>query len=100
MARGPPWPGLIAAVTVKGRRGDTVVADDEYIRHDSSIETMARLRPAFTKDGTVTAGNASQQNDASAACLVVAEDKLEELGLEPIGYFTGWAAAGCEPTPR
>ena len=49
------------------------------------------------KDGTVTAGNASQQNDAAAACLVVAEDKLAELGLEPMGYLVGWAAAGCEP---
>ncbi len=49
------------------------------------------------KDGTVTAGNASQQNDAAAACLVVAEDKLKELGLEPMGRLVGWAAAGCDP---
>ena len=56
----------IVAVTVKGRKGDTVVADDEYIRHDSSIETMAKLRPAFSKDGTVTAGNASGINDGAA----------------------------------
>jgi len=50
------------------------------------------------KDGTVTAGNASQQNDAAAACLVVAEDKLAELGLEPMGFLVGWAAAGCDPS--
>jgi acetyl-CoA C-acetyltransferase len=49
------------------------------------------------KDGTVTAGNASQQNDAAAACLIVAEDKLEELGLTPMGYLVGWAASGCDP---
>lgn len=50
------------------------------------------------RDGTVTAGNAAQQNDAAAACLVVAEDKLDELGLTPAGWFEGWAAAGCEPS--
>lgn len=49
------------------------------------------------KGGTVTAGNASQQNDAAAACLIVAEDQLDKLGLTPLGYLTGWAAAGCEP---
>ena len=60
------------------------------------LETLAKLRPLM-KDGTVTAGNASQQNDAAAACLVVAEDQLPKLGLEPIGFLVGWAAAGCEP---
>jgi acetyl-CoA C-acetyltransferase len=61
------------------------------------METLGRLR-AIEKDGVVTAGNASQQNDAGAACLVVAEDKLEELGLEPMGFFHSWAAAGCDPS--
>ncbi|MER7367988.1 hypothetical protein ABT353_35310, partial [Nonomuraea wenchangensis] len=69
---------------------------DEGIRPDSDVETLARLR-TITPGGTVTAGNSSQQNDAAAACLVVAEDKLDELGLEPLGFLVGWAAAGCEP---
>ena len=60
------------------------------------MESMARLKP-LTEGGIVTAGNASQQNDAAAACLVVAEDKLAELNLEPMGYLVGWAAAGCHP---
>ena len=60
-------------------------------------ESLGKLKP-LEKDGVVTAGNASQQNDAAAACLVVAEDKLEELGLEPMGWMVGWAAAGCEPS--
>src|SRR5439155_4216493 len=59
--------------------------------------TLGKLRPVL-KDGTVTAGNASQQNDAAAACLVVAEDKLAELKLQPAAYLVGWAAAGCEPS--
>jgi acetyl-CoA C-acetyltransferase len=57
---------------------------------------LARLKPVL-KGGTVTAGNASQQNDAAAACLVVAEDRLAELGLEPLAWFGGWASAGCDP---
>ena len=61
----------IVPVTIKGRKGETVVADDEYIRHDASIETMARLRPAFSKDGTVTAGNASGINDGAAALVLM-----------------------------
>ena len=61
----------IAPVTVKGRKGDVVVSDDEYIRHDSNMETMAKLRPAFSKDGTVTAGNASGINDGAAALVLM-----------------------------
>jgi len=87
----------LVPVTVPQRRGDPVVfAHDEGVRKDASLESLAALRPLA--DGVVTAGNASQQNDAAAACLVVAEDKLEELGLEPMGYLVGWAAAGCEPS--
>jgi acetyl-CoA C-acetyltransferase len=70
---------------------------DEGIRPDTTTATLAKLR-TVTAGGTVTAGNSSQQNDAAAACLVVAEDRLEELGLEPIGYLEGWAAVGCEPS--
>jgi acetyl-CoA C-acetyltransferase len=88
----------VVAVEVPQRRGDPLVFDrDEGVRPDTTPETLARLR-TITPDGTVTAGNSSQQNDAAAACLVVAEDRLEALGLEPIGYLVGWAAVGCEPS--
>ena len=87
----------ITPLEVPQRKGDPIIFDkDEGIRPDSSMETLARLRPIM-KDGTVTAGNASQQNDAAAACLVVREDKLEELGLTPMAFLVGWSAAGCEP---
>lgn len=88
----------LVPVSVPQRRGEPVIFDrDEGIRSDATPESLAQLR-VLEKDGVVTAGNASQQNDAAAACLVVAEDKLEELGLEPIGWFHSWAAAGCEPS--
>ncbi len=87
----------IVPVSVPQRKGDPVIVNrDEGVRGDTTVEKLAALRPLM-KDGTVTAGNASQQNDAAAACLVVAEDKLQELGLEPMGYLVGWAAAGCDP---
>tara|TARA_R110002072_G_scaffold7773_7_gene41602 strand:+ start:7778 stop:8971 length:1194 start_codon:yes stop_codon:yes gene_type:complete len=87
----------LVPVSVPQRRGEPkIFAMDEGVRNDVSLESMAALRPL--ESGVVTAGNASQQNDAAAACLVVAEDKLEELGLAPMGYLTGWAAAGCEPS--
>ena len=80
-----------------GKGGDPVLfAHDEGYRADATMESLGALRPL--EGGVVTAGNASQQNDAGAACLVVAEDKLEELGLEPIAWFHSWAAAGCEPS--
>ncbi|WNG83524.1 acetyl-CoA C-acetyltransferase [Mycobacterium sp. ITM-2016-00316] len=88
----------IVAVDVPQRRGDPIVfGRDEGVRPDTTMESLARLRTLQT-GGTVTAGNSSQQNDASAACLVVAEDRLEALGLEPIGFLEGWAAVGCEPS--
>jgi acetyl-CoA C-acetyltransferase len=88
----------IVPVSVPQRKGDALVVDrDEGVRADASREAMAKLR-AVMKDGIVTAGNACQQNDAAAACLVVAEDKLAELGLEPNAWLIGWAAAGCEPS--
>jgi len=87
----------IVQVEVPQRRGDAVlVSRDEGVRPDSTPETLGKLR-TIMPGGTVTAGNASQQNDAAAACLVVAEDQLETLGLEPLGYLVGWAATGCEP---
>jgi acetyl-CoA C-acetyltransferase len=88
----------IVPVSVPQRKGDALVVErDEGVRADASREAMAKLR-AVMKDGTVTAGNACQQNDAAAACLVVAEDKLAKLGLEPTAWLVGWAAAGCEPS--
>ena len=88
----------IAPVAVPQKRGDPVMfRQDEGVRADATAESLGKLKP-LEKDGVVTAGNASQQNDAAAACLVVAEDKLAELGLEPMGWFVGWAAAGCEPS--
>lgn len=88
----------VVPVTVPQRRGEPrVVATDEGVRPDSTPETLAKLRP-ITPGGTVTAGNASQQNDAASACLLVAEDRLDDLGLTPIGYLNGWAAAGCDPS--
>jgi acetyl-CoA C-acetyltransferase len=88
----------LVPVPVPQRKGDPVMfARDEGIRADATPESLALLKP-LEKGGVVTAGNASQQNDAAAACLVVAEDKLEELGLEPMGYLHSWAAAGCDPS--
>ena len=88
----------VVPVSVPQKRGDPIMfAKDEGVRPDATAESLGALR-AIEKGGVVTAGNASQQNDAGAACLVVAEDKLAELGLEPMGWFVGWAAAGCEPS--
>jgi acetyl-CoA C-acetyltransferase len=87
----------LVPVSVPQRKGDPVIfAHDEGYRADATAESLGALRPL--EKGVVTAGNASQQNDAAAACLIVAEDKLEELGLEPIAYFHSWAAAGCDPS--
>ncbi|MFU8817011.1 MAG: acetyl-CoA C-acetyltransferase [Pseudomonadales bacterium] len=87
----------VVPVTVPQRRGEPLVLErDEGVRDDASMDALSRLRPLMD-GGIVTAGNASQQNDAAAACLVVAEDKLAELGLEPDGWFVAWAAAGCHP---
>ncbi len=87
----------IVPVPVPQRRGDPVIfARDEGIRADIDLDSLAKLRPIM-KGGTVTAGNACQQNDAAAACLVVAEDQLARLGLEPLGFLAGWAVTGCEP---
>ncbi len=87
----------VVPVEVPQRRGDPVRFDrDEGVRPDSSVSTLAGLRP-ITAGGVVTAGNSAQQNDAAAACLVVAEDRLDELGLVPVAFLAGWTAVGCEP---
>lgn len=87
----------IAPVEIPQKRGEPLVfAKDEGFREDATLESLAALRPL--EGGVVTAGNASQQNDAAAGCLVVAEDKLAELGLEPLLWFHSWSAAGCDPS--
>lgn len=87
----------LVPVSVPQRKGEPIIFDhDEGYRADATLESLSKLRAL--EGGVVTAGNASQQNDAAAACLIVAEDKLEELGLEPIAYFHSWAAAGCDPS--
>ncbi len=88
----------IVPVTIKGRKGDTVVSDDEYIRHDSSPETMAKLRPAFSKDGTVTAGNASGINDGAAALIVMSAKEAARRGLTPLARIASFATAGVDPS--
>ena len=88
----------IVPVQVPQRKGDPILfSQDEGFRADATPESLGKLR-ALMPNGTVTAGNASQQNDASAACLIVAEDKLAELDLTPMATLVGWAAAGCEPS--
>ena len=87
----------IAAVTVKSRKGDIEVTQDEYIRHDTSAESMARLRPAFSKDGTVTAGNASGINDGAAAVILMTATEASKRGLTPLARIAGFATAGVDP---
>lgn len=88
----------LVVVEVPQKRGEPVIfSQDEGFRADATPESLAKLRPLET-DGVVTAGNASQQNDAAAACLVVAEDKLDELGLTPIAWLHSWAVSGCDPS--
>lgn len=87
----------VVPVPVPQKRGEALrVERDEGLRPQTTPEILAKLRPVMA-GGTVTAGNAAQQNDAAAACLIVAEDKLDALGLTPLGFLVGWAAAGCEP---
>ncbi len=87
----------IVPVTIKGRRSETVVSDDEYIRHDASLETMTRLRPVFSKDGTVTAGNASGINDGSAILILMSGAEAERRGLTPLARIASFATAGVDP---
>ena len=88
----------LVPVSVPQSRGDAILVDkDEGVRGDANPAQMAALKPLM-KGGVVTAANSSQQNDAAAACLIVAEDKLASLNLEPLGFLVGWAAAGCDPS--
>jgi acetyl-CoA C-acetyltransferase len=87
----------IAPVTVKGRKGDTVVDTDEYIRHEVDLASMTKLRPAFSKEGTVTAGNASGINDGAAAVVVMSAAEAKRRGLTPLARIASFATAGVDP---
>ncbi|WP_299352454.1 acetyl-CoA C-acetyltransferase [uncultured Shimia sp.] len=88
----------ITPFTVKTRKGDIVVESDEYIRHGANIEAMAKMRPAFTKDGSVTAANASGLNDGAAGALVMTADEAEKRGIEPLARIASYATAGLDPS--
>ena len=87
----------IAPVTIKGRKGDTIVDQDEYIRHGATLESVSGLRPAFAKDGSVTAANASGLNDGAAALVLMSADEAAKRGLKPLARIASWANAGVEP---
>ncbi len=88
----------ITPVTIANRKGDITVDADEYIRHGATMDAMAKLRPAFTKDGTVTAANASGLNDGAAAVLLMSADEAEKRGLEPLARIASYATAGLDPS--
>ncbi len=88
----------IIPFTVSTRKGDTVVDSDEYIRAGATIEAMQKLRPAFSKEGTVTAGNASGLNDGAAAVLLMSEDEAKKRGLTPLATIKSFATAGLDPS--
>ena len=88
----------IIPFVVKTRKGETVVDQDEYIRHGATIEAMQKLRPAFAKDGSVTAANASGINDGAAAVLVMSEEEAAKRGLTPIARIASYATAGLDPS--
>jgi acetyl-CoA C-acetyltransferase len=87
----------IAPVTIKGRKGDTVVDTDEYIRHESDIAAMQKLKPAFSKDGTVTAGNASGINDGAAVLVLMSAEEAGRRGITPLARIASFATAGVDP---
>jgi acetyl-CoA C-acetyltransferase len=88
----------VIAFTIKTRKGDIVVDKDEYIRLGATIENMQKLRPAFTRDGSVTAGNASGINDGAAAVLLMSADEAEKRGIEPLARIASYATAGLDPS--
>ncbi|MFC7054078.1 acetyl-CoA C-acetyltransferase [Hansschlegelia quercus] len=88
----------IAPVTVSSKKGDVVVDQDEYIRHGATLESVAKLRPAFSKDGTVTAGNASGINDGAAALVVTSASRASSKNLKPLARIVSWAQAGVDPS--
>ncbi|MFN3573391.1 MAG: acetyl-CoA C-acetyltransferase [Phenylobacterium sp.] len=87
----------IVPVTIKGRKGDTVVDQDEYIRHGVTMDSVSGLRPAFNKEGSVTAANASGINDGAAALVVMSAEEAQARGLKPLARIASWAHAGVDP---
>jgi acetyl-CoA C-acetyltransferase len=87
----------IAPVVVKGRKADVVVDKDEYLKPDTTLEALAKLRPAFAKDGTVTAGNASGINDGAAALIIMTADEAARRSITPLARIVSWATAGVDP---
>jgi acetyl-CoA C-acetyltransferase len=87
----------IIPVTIKTRKGDIVVSDDEYIRHGATMESMTKLRPAFDKEGSVTAANASGINDGAAAVVLMTADEAAKRGIVPMAKIVSWATAGVDP---
>ena len=87
----------IVPVTVKGRKGDTIVDTDEFPRHGTTIESLSGLRPAFAKDGTVTAGNASGINDGAAALVLMSAEEAQKRGITPLATIKSWATTGVDP---
>ena len=88
----------VVPFTIKTRKGDIVVDKDEYIRHGATLENMQKLRPAFTKDGSVTAANASGINDGAAGVLLMSADNAEKRGIQPLARIASYATAGLDPT--
>ena len=87
----------ILPVTIQDRKKEWIFDQDEGVKPDTTLESLAKLRPAFKKEGRVTAGNSSTINDSGAALLIVSEDKLQELGLKPLAEIISYASAGCDP---
>jgi acetyl-CoA C-acetyltransferase len=88
----------ITPVTVKGRKGDVIVSSDEYPKPDTTMEILGKLRPAFAKDGSVTAGNASGINDGAAAVVVMTAAEAAKRGITPLARIVSWATAGVDPS--
>jgi acetyl-CoA C-acetyltransferase len=88
----------ICAVTIAGRKGDVIVSDDEYIKKGVTLDSVQKLRPAFAKDGTVTAANASGINDGAAVLILMSAAEAASRGLEPLARIASWATAGVDPT--
>ena len=87
----------IVPVTIETRKGNVVVDQDEYIRAGTTLDALAKLRPAFSKDGTVTAGNASGINDGAAAVVLMSAEEAKRRGLQPLARIVSWATAGVDP---
>jgi acetyl-CoA C-acetyltransferase len=88
----------IVPVTIKSRKGDVVVTDDEYIKDGVTLESVAKLRPAFDKEGTVTAGTASGINDGAAAVVLMTLEEAKKRGIKPLARIVSWASAGVDPS--